>query len=128
MAKSKGEKSRKNCHISIFGLKCVAKKKSRWTKICISHLVYSHIWLNLLTKEDCLFFLHPPMDDHHFDYKQKFLKTKIKVHNNFLFSWQNSPKSEIIYERLENQVILEVFNGQKRGEKIAKITIFPYLV
>jgi hypothetical protein len=68
------------------------------------------------------------MDDHHFDYKQKFLKTKIKVHNNFLFSWQNSPKSEIIYERLENQVILEVFNGQKRGEKIAKITIFPYLV
>jgi len=32
----------------------------------------------------------------------------------FFFSWRNSPKSEIINERLENQVIfLEVFNGQK---------------
>ncbi len=32
------------------------KKKSRWTKICISYLVYCHIWLNLLPEEDCHFF------------------------------------------------------------------------
>jgi hypothetical protein len=54
------------------------------------------------------------MDDHQFDYKQKSQKKKTQVHNNFYFSWRNLPKSEIIIERLENQVsFLEVFNGQK---------------
>jgi hypothetical protein len=47
----------------------------------------------------------------------------------FFFSWRNSPKSEIINERLENQVIFWRFSiARNEGGEIAKITIFPYLV
>ncbi len=108
--------------------KVCCKKKSRWTRICISHLVYSHIWLNLLPKEDCHFF-----STSSYGWPPLWLQTKIPEKKTttaqqlFFFSWWNSPKSEIINERLENQVILEVFNGQKWGDKNCKtyhISIF----
>ncbi len=66
------------------------------------------------------------MDDHHFDYKQKSKKKKkTQVHNNFFFSWRNSLKSEIINERLENQVFFwRLSMARNEGGKSQKLPYF----
>jgi hypothetical protein len=64
------KKNGKICYIFIFLFQCVARK-NKWVKICISYLVYSHIWLNL-PRDDLSLFLHV-INDPHFGCKQKFL-------------------------------------------------------
>ncbi len=69
----------------------------RWLKICTSYMVYSQIWLNVPMGSMPLF-LHLPMNDSHFGYKQKFLIKKIWKDSAIpidspIYFWQSLPKS-----------------------------------